>query len=61
MAKIKVDAGKCIGCGSCAAVCPEGFEIKSGKAHAKKSKVEKITCEKKAADSCPVEAIEISE
>lgn len=57
MAKIKIDTNKCIGCGSCAAICPASFEMKDGKAHAKKTEVKKLTCEKEAAESCPVEAI----
>lgn len=50
---VKVDTNKCIGCGLCASICPEGFEMKNGKAHAKK----KVACSKEAADSCPVQAI----
>jgi len=59
MPKISVDQEKCIGCGSCAAICPKSFEMVDGKAHAKKADVKKITCEKEAADSCPVDAISI--
>lgn len=58
MAKIKIDKDKCIGCGSCEAVCPKAFTLKDGKAIVK-AQPKKITCEKEAADSCPVEAIEI--
>lgn len=59
MAKIVVDQKKCIGCGACVSICPVGFEMKDGKAHAKKAEVKKITCEKEAAESCPVNAITI--
>lgn len=59
MPKIKVDKKKCIGCGNCANIC-NNFEMKFGKADVKKSSPEKITCEKKAANSCPVDAISIS-
>lgn len=56
----KISVSKeCIGCGSCASIC-ENFEMKGGKAHPKKSEVEKITCEKEAAAACPVNAIKIS-
>ncbi|MDD5133686.1 MAG: ferredoxin [Candidatus Nanoarchaeia archaeon] len=62
MAEIKVDTNKCIGCGACAAIC-DNFEMKdlkgSQKAFVKKAKVAKITCEKEAADTCPVQAISI--
>lgn len=60
MTKIKVDRNTCIGCGSCVAICPASFEMKDGKAKEKKAQVAKITCEKEAADSCPVNAISIN-
>jgi ferredoxin len=57
---VSVDKDKCIGCGSCAAVCEEVFEIKNGKAIIKKGKEKsKIPCVKEAAESCPVDAIQI--
>jgi ferredoxin len=53
---IKVDAKKCIGCGLCASICPEVFEMASnGKAKVKAQK--KIPCVKEAKESCPVDAI----
>jgi len=58
--KINVDKNKCIGCGSCAAVCPEAFEMKDGKSVPKRAKVEKISCEAEAESICPVQAISIS-
>jgi len=58
--KIKIDKAKCIGCGSCSAICSKNFEMKGDKAAVKKSKVEKITCEKEAESACPVQAISIS-
>ena len=61
MAKIKVDKKECIGCGSCAEICGSNFEMKNGKAHVKKSNIKKVTCEKKAAEACPVNAISVSE
>ena len=59
MAKVVVDQDTCIGCGACVSVCPVTFEMVDGKAHVKKADVKKITCEKEAADSCPVSAISI--
>lgn len=59
MAKIIVDREKCIGCGACVGVCAQCFEMREGKAHAKKTKIKKITCEKEAAEICPVQAISV--
>lgn len=55
---VKVDKKLCIGCGSCAAICSGTFELKDGKAFVKKQP-KKITCEKEAAQSCPVSAISL--
>ena len=53
---IKVDKEKCIGCGSCSAICGEVFEMgDDGKAYVKVQK--KIPCVKEAIESCPVDAI----
>lgn len=51
---VKVDREKCIGCGACAAVCSEGFELKDGKSAIKNPNA---PCVDKAIDSCPVDAI----
>ena len=59
MPKITVDKKKCIGCGNCASVC-KNFVLENGKARAVKPNVTKITCEKEAADECPVGAIKIT-
>jgi ferredoxin len=55
-----VDQGKCIGCGLCASVCPDVFEIQDdGKSHVKDPKgCSKCDC-KEAADGCPVQAISL--
>lgn len=58
MAKVTIDKDKCIGCGSCEALCPKSFKVINGKATVKK--IEKITCESEAAESCPVGAISVS-
>ena len=53
---MKVDKKKCIGCGACAAVCPESFKMKGDKAEATGKKT---ACTQEAADSCPVQAISL--
>lgn len=69
--KIILEREKCIGCGSCAALCPKYFEIlDDGKSSVKKAKrdpksnndeleTEKPECATEAADSCPVQCIHI--
>lgn len=69
--KIIHDKSKCIGCGVCAALCPEYFEMKAEKAHLRKSKtspgteIEELTvkniedCVKEAINSCPTQSIQI--
>jgi len=68
MAKIKLDREKCIGCGSCSALCSKYFElIEDGKSHivgAEKKdleelEVEKVDCAQAAAEACPVQCIYI--
>ena len=68
MSKIKLEREKCIGCGSCSALCPKYFEIiDDGKSHIKDAlkqdfeelEVEKIECAESAAEACPVQCIHI--
>jgi ferredoxin len=59
--KIILDRDACIGCGSCAAVCPENWELNGDKSKPKKTQVKEIGCNKEAADSCPVQCITIKE
>jgi ferredoxin len=54
---VKVDKEKCIGCGSCEAICPQGFGLKDGKAYVKKQDAK---CVKQAEENCPVDAIKVS-
>lgn len=56
--KITVDQEKCIGCGACAALCPEVFEMgEDGKSHVKNAAAcEKSDCQG-ALEGCPVQAI----
>ena len=53
---VSINKEKCIGCGACAANCPEGFEMSDdGKAKVKAQK--NASCLKEAVESCPVDAI----
>jgi len=56
MVKIVISKEKCIGCGLCASMCEQVFEMgKDGKAFVKAQK--DIPCVKEALESCPVNAI----
>ncbi len=60
--KAIVDAEKCIGCGLCAQVAPDVYEMQDDKAVIK---IEEIVEDqeddaKNGADQCPVAAIEVS-
>lgn len=63
MAKYKIihHRERCIGCGACASVCPENWEMaEDGKSKPKKIEFEEISCNQQAADACPVQIIEIT-
>lgn len=56
---IIVNKNLCIGCGTCAALCPDSFKLDNdGKAEV--ANQEDTECAKKAAESCPVQAIKVS-
>ena len=66
--KIKHEVEKCIGCGSCSAICPKYFEMAdTGKAHiigsniqdVEELEVQKAECAVQAAEACPVQCIHI--
>ena len=67
--KVIHEIEKCIGCGACAAVCSEFWEMKDGgKSHLKGSKrvgdnfeleVDDLECCQQAVDTCPVQCIKI--
>ncbi len=62
--KVKVNRDSCIGCGACAAICDDVFEIDDeGLSTVKKEDVEddKKQEVQDAADSCPTGAIEVDE
>lgn len=55
---IKVNHDLCIGCGTCEVLCPSVFKLNAeGKADVISQ--EENGCAKNAAESCPVQAIEI--
>jgi len=60
MKEVKVDQAKCIGCGLCASLCGEVFELETGKSQIKeKAKIEEHEgCIKEAIINCPTEAID---
>lgn len=60
MFKIFLDKEKCIGCGTCVAVCPANFEMDDdGKAMVVNQEIENLGCNRSAEENCPVKAIEI--
>ncbi len=72
MAKIIQQRDKCIGCGTCVAVCPAFWQMgDDGKSVLKNAKdaggnkfelkVDDVGCNKEAAASCPVQVIIVEE
>lgn len=68
--KISQDQSACIGCGACAAICPNEWAFKGDKADligAKKEGnlfvkvVANAGCNKDAANACPVRCIKVEE
>ena len=56
---IQIDQEKCIGCQTCAMMCPEVFTINDdGKADVLKE--DDGVCSNNAKESCPVQAITVS-
>lgn len=56
--KAEVDEAKCIGCGTCASLCEQCFEVKNGIAHFIAKECTDCDLEE-VAESCPVEAITV--
>ncbi len=61
--RVLIDEDACIGCGVCVESCPEVFEMGDDKASVKVDEVPEELVEscRDAAESCPVEAIQIEE
>jgi ferredoxin len=55
---VKIDKNRCVGCGICVNVCPQGFKIVNRKAIIEN---ENANCITKAANSCPRGAIILEE
>lgn len=60
--KVTVDQEACIGCGLCAQVAPEVYEMQGDKAVALSEEVSEDKAEdaRSGADQCPVNAIAVS-
>lgn len=54
----KVDKEKCIRCGTCESMCPEGFEVKEDGSEVKDPNA---ACIENAAKACPTGAIIVEE
>ncbi len=64
MAKVSVDKDLCIGCGLCADLCSNVFQLEDdGKAGVKSQEAAQaeLACAKDAASTCPTEAIKVEE
>ena len=55
--KVKIDQEKCLGCGICETICPEGIEMINGKAVIINNDAK---CFMKASEVCPVKIIKIN-
>lgn len=59
MVKITYKKEDCIGCGACAAVCPDNWELVGDKAKPKNLNPKEVGCNQDAADGCPVNCISV--
>ena len=60
MAKPKVNEELCIGCGTCESLCSTVFKIENGKSKVISEECGSCNCQE-VVDSCPVNAISLSE
>jgi ferredoxin len=56
---ISVNQDLCIGCGACASICPQTFNLNADGKSEVVSQAD-VECAKNAAASCPVQAIAVS-
>ena len=54
----RIDKERCVGCGICASMCPDGIEMRDGKAEIKS---DSAGCLRDAAGACPQRAIVLDE
>tara|TARA_Y100000310_G_scaffold333613_1_gene411514 strand:- start:1324 stop:1518 length:195 start_codon:yes stop_codon:yes gene_type:complete len=59
--KIVFEREKCIGCGTCAALCSENWELEGDKSKPKKLELDEVGCNKDAEQNCPVNCIHVEE
>ena len=55
---ITVNKETCIGCGSCAALCPQTFQM-NGEGKSDVISQDDLECAKNSVQSCPVQAITV--
>jgi ferredoxin len=55
--KVKIESEKCLGCGVCVNICPDGIKMIDGIA---KVADEKTDCFKEASEVCPINIIKIN-
>ncbi|GAB6281226.1 MAG: ferredoxin [Thermovirga sp.] len=56
---VNVNRDDCIGCGVCAQICPDVFELDEDAGKVKVIRPDGAECAQEAADSCPVGCISI--
>jgi ferredoxin len=57
---VKINDEECIGCGVCAQICPEVFQLDDEVGKAKVVRPQGAECAQEAADSCPVGCIKVT-
>lgn len=60
--KVKINHSACLGCGTCVSIAPNTFKLGSdGKSAVKEGSADSPELIKTAVESCPAEAIELTE